>query len=281
MVYIYITVCKTFSYDYRFLYGRPELKEQIYQKRLDINKIEEYEIVCSTIAHVIKDLLKEIGMDAEISYDVLPHVFLIVNWGPYKIKLEPMKKGYDISRAKVENRVYGIIDLNKNDDFQNKVDNALKKIYANNRLYTNEALELVKQELIYLKKFKNNPATTTTFDDQDLCDKMNLIKSLVNNTKKVFRFDDSDFYFDYLNLKLMTQWEQSKIHKYPFWKEKNGNWSILNLILIEYQNRNPVCYKMSQNGEKFFIQSLEKEEMLEYLDNYEGKIKGLYRGLMM
>lgn len=278
--YIYIRVCKTFSYDYRFLYGDQKEKDLIYQKILDINYIEEFEIVCTTLCHVMKDMLKEIGIEAEITYDVKPHVFLIINIEPYKLKLDPMKNGYDLTRVKVENRTYGFQDLNKNSNFQEKINSSAKQIYGNYTIFTDECIEMLISELKAKDMFNNQPYQLE-FNDKEMEYKMEWLRLLLNRTSRVKRYDDCDRYFDYLELKLMTEWEKSKIHKHVFWQKQNDNWKIIDLILLEYQNQKPVCFKLDQKSEKYYMDRITYEEMNYYLDNYEGEIKGLYRGLTM
>ena len=51
--WIYLYVCSIFSYDTRFIFGKKELRKEIYNKKLDLNTIEEFEIVCYTIAKII------------------------------------------------------------------------------------------------------------------------------------------------------------------------------------------------------------------------------------
>lgn len=92
--YIYLKLCRDFSYDYRFLYGSEEEKQRIYNYQPDITNLLNFEIVCTSWCRIAKDILECLGLKCEISHDVLPHVFLLVNLPPYRIKLDPIKGVY-------------------------------------------------------------------------------------------------------------------------------------------------------------------------------------------
>ncbi len=278
--YIYVTLCKMFSYDCHFLFGSETEKKKIYNRKIDISNVDTFEIVCSSWCYIAKKLLKEIGIESEIKYDVLPHVYLIIDLNPYKIKMDPMKDGYDLTRIKIGSKSHGFNDLNHNMDFQEKIKKSADMIYKKYDIFADECVNILQQELKRYSQNKNF-MTGKKFDNEVFIEKINIIINLINTTSLVKRFDDTDRYIDYLVIKLLSEWEKSKFHKYPFWNIENGTWDILNPIALEFFEKSSLCYKMSQQEEKYVIQQISYDEMNYYLDNYEGKIKGLYRGLTM
>ena len=275
--YIYIKLCKTFSYDYRYLFGTEEEKKEIYHKEMNECNIEEWEIVCLSWCKLAQKILLELKINSEICFDVLPHVYLIAHIPPYQIKMDPMKDGYDLTRVKIGSRTHGFKDLNNNFDFSSKLQVLAKEIDSNGSYFADECINMLSTEL------KNNnmyqDPRYSKFSNEILHQKMNLIYNLVNNNNLVKKYYYIDRYFDYLNLKLMSKWEQSKIHKHPFWIKENDKWDVLDLILLEQEEDKAICYKLAENNGKFVLSKIDFQEMNYYLDFYNGEVKGLYRSL--
>lgn len=277
--YVYLKMCKVFSYDYRYLFCENEEKSYYYDKEFDAWNVTEFELVCSSWCKLAKSILDEMGggLLTSISYDVLPHVFLIVEFDDYKIKMDPMKYGYDITRVKVGCSTHGFFDLNGKDLHLSDID---KEIQENEDFsYFDEKLFLLCDKLKRNHMYLNVPYEVERFHNEAFKEKMDLMVGMINTSTSIQRYDDTDRYFDLLNLKLMTEWERNKLHKHPFWYRKNEKWEILNLILLEQENELPLCYKMSERNNKFHIDAILYDEMDEYLENYEGNVKGLYREL--
>ncbi len=277
--YVYLKMCKVFSYDYRYLFCEKEEKSYYYEREFDARKITEFELVCSSWCKLAKSIFDELGggLSCFISYDVLPHVFLIVEFENYKIKMDPMKYGYDLVRVKVGCSTHGFFDLNGKNLYLPDID---KAIYENEDFsYTDEKLSLLCDQLKRNRMYLNVPYEVDHFSNEPFREKMDLLVGMINTTNLIQRYDDYDRYFDLLNYKFMTKWEQSKLHKYPFWTRHNNAWEVMDLILMEQEEACPICYKMSEQKEKYFISRIDYDEMDDYLENFDGKVKGLYREL--
>ncbi len=280
--YVYLTLCRIFSYDYRYLFCPKSEKDYYYNKILNADWITDYEVVCSTWCKIGKSIFDEMGggLSCFIAYDVLPHVFLIVEFDDYKIKMDPMKCGYDLTRVKVGMSTYGFFDLNQPNYLKEeikKIDQIISGVDSFD--YTDESLKRLCSDFRKLNLYKNVPYEIDQFSNEAFNTKMNEMIKLINYSNAIKRFDDTDRYFDLLNRKFMTQWEQNRLHKYPFWMRRNENWEVLNLILLEQENALPICYKMSEQDGKFIVSLIDYFEMNNYLENFEGKVKGLYREL--
>ncbi len=277
--YVYLQLCSLFSYDYRYLYGTEEEKQSIYNNKPNSSNITEFKIVCSSWCSIAKDIYKELGLQCEITFLALPHVFLILYVGDYKIKMDPMKDGYDLTRVKVGSKAFGVRDLNGQENFEQKIRECDKKIYGENYIYLDDCVKALCKELqengYYINLDPTRPFSYEVFNY-----KFELLQTIMKYTKRVFAYDDCDRYFDYLSVKLMTQWERYKIHKNAFWKCENGTWQIMNLIAIEQDSEKALYYKMEWEEGKYNLNSMTEKEIPYYLDNYDGKTKQLYREFM-
>lgn len=65
--YVYLEMCKLFSYDYKYLYGTQEEKNEIYNKQPNIKNIENYDIVCSSWCYIARSIFKIFNLDCEIT----------------------------------------------------------------------------------------------------------------------------------------------------------------------------------------------------------------------
>ena len=84
--WIYLFLCSVFSYDIRFVLEKNDtndlgynidwnkLRDEIYNKKIDITNVQEYEIVCMSMAKVLVDTLALYGFKAEIAKDPSLHL---------------------------------------------------------------------------------------------------------------------------------------------------------------------------------------------------------------
>lgn len=59
--YVYLKMCKVFSYDYRYLFCEKEEKSYYYEREFDARKITEFELVCSSWCKLAKSIFDELG----------------------------------------------------------------------------------------------------------------------------------------------------------------------------------------------------------------------------
>lgn len=276
--YIYLKSCEIFSYNMRYLYDDKN-KENIYQTRININEVNQFEIVCSTWCFFMKDMLNLFGINVNIVKGNKTHVFVMVEIPPYKIKMDAMELGHDLTRVKLGNTTTGFIDINKNDDFEIKLTQYDQEIRKDKMTYLSKGFAKLQKKLQEQNYFQNTQLNST-FSNEMFIEKLDLIKELINHTSKFQKYSDTFYYLNYLKFKLLTKLEQSRIHDYPFWKFYNDQkWEILHLILLDSYEAPAICYRMSKEQNTYEMQQIPKEEMIYYVDNYEGKIKGIYRVL--
>lgn len=64
--YLYIRLGQIFDYDPRFDIVDDYEKEEIAKKRINIENVEEFDIVCETWNYLFVDLLKAFGVEAKV-----------------------------------------------------------------------------------------------------------------------------------------------------------------------------------------------------------------------
>lgn len=137
------------------MYGNSSLQKEIYEEKPDTRNIKNFYIVCSSWCHIVKSLFEEMNLHCLIEYDALPPVFIILDLPPYRIKMDPMKCGYDLTRVKIGCTTYGFVDLNQNKTFNTRLLLANQKIYGENYIFTDTIFEALKEECIQNNLFVN------------------------------------------------------------------------------------------------------------------------------
>ena len=199
--YIYLYICRLFSYDIRFNVASEELKSGIYNKKVNIESVEEFELVCYTICRVLEDALSLFGFKAELKkeYNSLKysHVYLELKYKDYVLKLDPTKR-HDLTRVKMNSNTLDFISLNNEDLFDielNKADSKIKQDLKEVDLYefyNNETIELLKNTI------EKSAIDRHLTEDELFYEKLTYIFSLINTRKDFTAFDDVDFYLAYL-----------------------------------------------------------------------------------
>lgn len=265
--YIYLYVCKKFSYDTRFMFALPSMKEEIYEKELNIKNVEEYEIVCYTFAKILKDILEHYGYKSEIireeNRSKTPHTYLIVTLGYKKIKLDPTKK-HDTSRVKMNIMTYdfdsAIDDPTFSDDLED-ADNLMKRInYYRSNYDSSKLSNLLSSFSVYNSGIDPKIDFFNTF---------NAIVATVNMAKDLTRYDDIDYFFSYAIRKMKLNEERNIVKPATFFNKEDPTMKdIINIILIEYDPDMPIFYIMEKVGENYHIRTISNEEVLDKLSHY-------------
>lgn len=273
-----------FSYDIRFIYAKDNLKEEIYDKKIDIKNIEDYEVVCYTIGRLLVDILSTYGYECELvrEYDVrFSHVYVIVKCKDYTLKLDPTKR-HDLTRVKINSNTLDFTLLNENSKYVNELnetDNIINNSYKNidkNVFYDNETI-------IKLVQVIENSAKVRNITDYELFyEKIEYLFCLINTRSDLKRLDDIDYYFSYLIKKFKLNEKTEIINGEPvttkvvrikpaifFNTSDKSMKDIINISIIEYENGSPLMfYLLKKDGENFKAREIFKEEAIELLKQY-------------
>lgn len=285
--WIYLYICEIFSYDTRYIFANKKMKEDIYNKKMNITNIEDFEIVCYTISRILVDALAAFGYKAEIKRDTnkeLSHVYVVVEHNGYILKLDPTKR-HDVTRVKMNSTTIDFESLSNDDFFSDQLLESDKKIASDfDGLYFSKksVMNVVEKTLkeINMYAIEHNLSKGEIFFK-----KLEALFGMINSRTDLKRYDDIDFYYSYL-LKIF------KINK----KEvlENGNVTyidhyyvkpvvlfninddsmkdIINISHIQYDNLQPIFYLLRKESEAFKIREIFRDEALDLLNKYENPL---------
>lgn len=270
--YIYLYVCNLFSYDVRFIYGRQDLKDEIYNKTVDISNVEDFEIVCYTCAHVLVDILALFKINAEIVRETngkFTHAYVIVRHKGKVLKLDPTKK-HDITRVKMNSPTLDFETLTDDPIFSDQLIEADKQIseLSNNKidfsvLYNNETI------MQLVEVIENNAIKRNISKEQLFFEKIEAIVCLINTRTDFYRYDDIDYYLSYLLKKFKMNDEAIYVRPAIFFKKDDYKMKdIINIVLVEYKNLPPVFYILEKIDNNFKVRYADVKEILDKLEEY-------------
>ena len=285
--WLYLFVCKLFSYDMRFIYADNNLKEEIYNKKIDVNNIEDFEIVCYTIARILVDILSSYGYKCEIvrEHDVeFSHVYVIVRCKEYTLKLDPTKR-HDLTRVKINSNTLDFVLLNENSKFIDELKETDKFITNNYKdvdksiYYDNETIEKL------VKVVEESAKNRNLLDSELFYEKIEYLYSLINTRNDLKRCDDMDYYYSYLIKKFKLN-EKTEIvdgevitKKIPrvkpaifFKNDEKDMRDFISLTIIEYEDIPPIFYLLKKEGENFKAREIYREEAIELLKQYRNPV---------
>lgn len=280
--YIYLYVCNLFTYDVRFHYADYNFKKEIYNKKVDIKNVEDYEIVCYTCAHVLVDLLSLFGIEAEIIRDAdyeFQHAYVIVKHKDKVLKLDPTKK-HDTTRVKMQSPTL---------DFQTLIDDPIfydQLVEADSQIY--EKMQNKKDHEVFYNSETINQLIEVIYDNakkrgiskaQLFFEKIHAIEGLINTRTDFSRYDDFDYYFGYLIKKFKLNEDGSFVKPAVFFKNDDPEMNnIINLVMIEYDNFPPVFYIIEKIDNNYKMREIDINEMKEKLSEYDNwKIGDYFR----
>lgn len=296
--YVLKETSKLFYRDYTFFLNKENIKERyiLYNKKIDLNNINDYSIVCKSYCLIISELLKEYDVDSELISpfnDTFKHVDLLIKTkNGNKYIVDPLtdlieiqtglktnnftsKEYYESNYTKIFNDISFLseVELEQIDEkigyknSANYLDNYLDEI--------NTCFENIEE---FLKKNKEIAIDLTghEYDGKQLSDnekiefKLKYILKYFNNRKYLNGFVDLVMFSNIVIDKLFSPEEKNKIHAYNFFvDEKDLKSQELTNVLKDERTRKRGRV-LSFNG-KNYIFSLNKET-LNYDDSEWEKI---------
>lgn len=278
--YIYLYVCKLFTYDVRFHYADYDKKKEIYEKKIDIMNVQDYEIVCYTCAHVLVDLLGLFGINAEIvresNYE-FQHAYVVVKHKGKVLKLDPTHK-HDITRVKMHSPTLDFQTLIDDSMFYDQLIDADKNI--NDKIKNRVDFEVFYngETINELIKVLNDSAIKRGLTDGELFfEKLDAIEGLINTRTDFPRYDDIDYYLGYLINKFGLNNNGVAVRPAVFFKKDNPDMNeIINLAIVEYKGYDPVFYIVEKVDKNYKMRKIDINEMREKLDEYDNWKIGEY-----
>ncbi len=274
--YIYLHVCKLFSYDMRFYSKNPRIKEEIYNKTIDVTNVTDFEGICFNISSVLIKLLRYFGFEAEIemekSDDDFSHAYVITecinNNEKYRLKLDPTKKR-DMTRVKLDSPTLGFSDIDDHHDFKDSVvysDNVIKK--SQEPINHDEYYDTItiKELNDVLKKSAQERGLS---DSEFFYEKLEYIKCLINVRKGLRKNDDIDYYLSYMirNLEMNDNPKEPYIRTGLFYKGRDYE-DMIWILYIKYRQDAPILFIMQKEDDNYIMRSLSKSEAEQLFEEY-------------
>ena len=272
--YIYLYICRLFSYDIRFTVGNDELKERLYTYEPKIESIDEYELVCYSICRVLEDALKLFGFKPVLKKEnnnlKYSHVYLELNYKDYVIKLDPTKR-HDITRVKMNSNTIDFVSLTNEGLFDIELKDADDKIKKDTsgvdlyEFYNNETIELL------VETIEKSAIKRQLTSDELFYEKLTYMFSLINTRKDFKAFDDVDYYLSYLIKKFGLNSNNNYYVKPGIFFKRDDRTlkNVVDVILIEYKNFPPEFYILEKVIDNYKVRKLNNNEINETLNEYQ------------
>lgn len=166
--FIYVRLCELFQYDSRWYWaiGEEKLKEEIFNKEIDITNITSNKVVCSSFSKMFCELA-DLLLSNDENYDMsllqgeLAHCFVITYLKDNTvIKIDPLGRTNDFLNIKKGLPIQGIKIDSLYEDTTYLEERALRDIgYRNDALYL-QFLEKTRKEMREQDSYKLDPSLT-------------------------------------------------------------------------------------------------------------------------
>ena len=284
--WLYLYICELFSYDTRFIYADEKLKDEIYDKKIDIKNVEDFEIVCYTLSRILTDVLSSYGYECEIVRESVKenkfkHAYVVVKCDDYTLKLDPTKR-HDLTRAKINSNTLDFTLLNDNSNFIEELKEA-DGIITNNYAHVDKEVLYDSEGIANIVKLADESVKLRNLSEaEDFYARIDYLFYLINSRYDLKRYDDVDYYFSYLikkfKLNEKTEISNGKAVTTPIYRVKPGVFfnnddksmkDIINLTIIQYDKSvPPMMYLLKKEGENYKAREIFRDEAIELLKQY-------------
>ena len=297
--YVMKEASRLFYRDYTFFLYKENIKDRdgIYNKKIDLNDVKDFSIVCKSYCDVIRNLLKNTcGIEAEevsAFSDKFRHLDLMIKTkSGNKYIVDPltdlveMQVGLrtnnfaskDYCEVFYENRLDELSFLSEEELEQ--IDNKIG--YKNGDLYLNDVLKNLRNDFDNMEDFLSENQDVSVellgyeYDGKPLSDdektelKIKYISKYLNNRKYLNGFVDLVMYSDIVMKRIFSKEEQKKVKIYSFFVDENDlkNQELGNILNSSETRKRGRVIKF--NGENYIF-SL-NPDTLKYEDEEWNKI---------
>ncbi len=287
--YIYRNLGKILRYDERFMFSNNiSLLEKIYFKTIDIEQDEEVQIVCRTANLIYYQLLKKLGIGAELIYkrskveraisiDDVALVFydelgckiytnIIGDLENCKFDLRTEWFGISQNSYEMAQDVIGISALENE-----QIDRRIKEIQGDySEIFFNQLADEVKSPNRFKIFLSTLGIDTNDLSGEDILKlKMHYVTQFVKFYDKTAGFGERWRFYKRLFLgSVLDKVEKKNFRYYVFFKEDGENIDVLSVIELVY--REEKIYYIYSHEECTYVK-VDIEELLEMTSGYEEK----------
>lgn len=256
--YLYIRIGQIFDYDPRFDIVDECEKEEIAKKRINIENVEEFDIVCETWCYLFVDLLEAFGIEAKVLKSTFPkfhHSLVEITTKNYGVLYADLMIGlYDLGAIKLGNEITNMCFTNNKEGIS--FDGIDKKIKYKYDITFEETIELVKRELF----------NETLSYDERLQKTFLMVANIINFPRKSsIRYCSGTHSI----FQLLFELTGEKFVSTQFYNLENNE--FLEVYPLELSNQTLYyVYEKDANG-SFQFHQVEEEKIEEYLIHYDSQ----------
>lgn len=269
--WIYLKTCSFFSYDWKYFYVSKEDKRKIYQLELDIENIETTDIICSTWCDLFVKLLNLVHIEAWTVTDASLHCYVLFKIDE-NIYRADATKGYDFSRVKIGCSTNGFYPFKPDIFFVNRLTDCDILLRYKQKWYVDEAIKHINEDF-RKENYTKNHDFGKDFDYEQLFYKISLIQSLINTTRKISGFHDTDFYLSYLGRNLFTKLEKNELLIQSFWNLQEYE-DIIDFVVVRNHDGKRI-YVLKDVNHKYSLLEATNDDIDFYTSHYQGKYENL------
>lgn len=299
--YVMKEISKIFYRDYTFFLDKENVnaRNDIYNKEIDLNNIQDFNIVCKSYCNIIKEVLKKnYEIDSELVSpfdDKFRHVDLIIKTKKgNRYIVDPLtdliemqvglrtnnfasKKYYDSLYTGTIGNI-SFIEEKELEEIDDSIDYKKDGVYLDDffkllRMKLNNIEEILQKDESVAIKLLGEKYNGKQFSDSEKTDlKLRFISKYLNNRKNLNGIVDLLMFSNIVIKNIFTEEEQEKIHLYSFFvDEEDLKDNKLKNILINKENRkrgivinfNGKNYIFSLNSEALEFNDIEWEKVVE------------------
>ncbi len=264
--YLYLRCCELFTYDPRFKYSillkNNDLKQEILNKKFDLEHISDDWVVCTSHINEIYIKLLKILLGIDAYPEKLNNQSIHV-WAEFYIKDKKMKADSalklfsDLSRVKMKLQTKEYMELPYHLNFFNQLKQMDLKIQYIHKSYEEDNIMLLKQNMIrHCKECGFSLSQTLLY-------KWNVILSELKKYSNCGCPLNEYLCLSYLLLHLLTPEERAKIKTTELFHIGDcNNWSFANIYSVYLEN-DTLYYYHSRHGNQFSIYPITQAQAIQ------------------
>ncbi len=271
--HLYLRSCELFTYDTRYYYANETLKNQIYNRFIDLTDVTDNRVICSSWAsEVLAPFCQLIGVEVDIRGYMSNHQWIVFPFDNRYYSADACS-GTDLTRVKMKNNTC---------DFQPHMENYnyeeyLRSIDINiNYIEEDYSRTLIMKQANNLKADflrENNLGEFDAFNGDDLLlYKLDRVKQLWESYPTIKYFEDSEQSLYYLMGKYFDKQEHDKFSMYRLYDPFTLNWEFVNIYRIRLSN-DYLYFALHEDEKKYAFNQVAENDIKNYVKSYKYREK--------
>ena len=268
--YLYLQSCKLFSYDPRYVFcdllcHGEELKKEIKNYEFDLEKVKNFEVICTSyIKNIYPRLLKELLGIEDIKKRGVSHRWCEFNDEKRELKADATYNS-DLTRVKMGLSTYGYKPLTRDYNFLEELKEIDKNIGYIREEYFNDYLKRKKENIEI--EFKQDPYILDTEDSTEfILFKWNTLQEIYHQIEPQLKnVTDHNFCISYLAKKLEIDLEKISL----YFIDEQKKWYFYNIYILPLLKMD-LYFLLEKDSHGFNYYEIHKEEALKLCKHFNG-----------